>query len=88
MAIRIRSVDGKLVALCAARSHAKEGDLYLDDGEHGALAAKFWDDYKDYGPMPIDAEANALRVQEEDNVEAWNKVYGEYARINKVGIYA
>lgn len=46
MAIRLRSVGGVRVALCAAETDAMPGDLYLDDGDHYALAAKFardWD---------------------------------------------
>ena len=49
MAIRVRRVDGQLVALCAARSGEREGDLYLDDGVHYALAQKFWRDHEEVG---------------------------------------
>ena len=41
MAMRLRVVDNLLVALCAARSVEKEGDIYLDDGWHYALAQDF-----------------------------------------------
>ena len=41
MAIRLRVVDGEMVALCAARTVVQEGDLYLDDGHHYALTCKF-----------------------------------------------
>jgi len=44
MAIRIRKVDGHLVALCAAETKAKVGDLYLDDTVHHALSIKFYAD--------------------------------------------
>lgn len=47
MAIRVRRVDDQLVALCAAKSSEREGDLYLDDGVHYALARKFWRDYEE-----------------------------------------
>lgn len=40
MAIRIRTVDGVRVALCAAETDAAAGDIYLDDSDHYALAAK------------------------------------------------
>lgn len=46
MAIRIRTVDGVRVALCAVEADAKPGDTYLDDGDHYALAAKFARDYE------------------------------------------
>ena len=44
MAIRIRRVEGwppTCVALCAAKTKAEPGDLYLDDGVHHALYVKF-----------------------------------------------
>lgn len=87
MAIRIRKVDGHNVAICAARSHPKEGDIYLDDGVHYSLSQKFWHDYKDHD-MPVDEEDRARRVQEEDNLEEWDRHYGEYAQRNKVGVFA
>ncbi len=45
MAIRIRTVDGICVALCAAETDQQAGDVYLDDGAHYALAAKFSRDW-------------------------------------------
>ena len=75
MAIRIRRVDGAWVALCAARSVEKPGDVYLDDGLHYALAQKFWEDYG----MPYDAEDRARRAIEESNNpnrDEWDRVYG------------
>ena len=48
MAIRVRRMDaGCLVALCAAKSDEKEGDIYLDDEAHYALSQKFWRDYEE-----------------------------------------
>ena len=49
MAIRIRNVNGTVIALCAARSTAKEGDIYLDDNAHHALTTKFGIDWKGEG---------------------------------------
>lgn len=46
MAIRIRTVDGTRVALCAVESDPLPGDVYLDDADHYALAAKFRHDWK------------------------------------------
>ncbi len=45
MAIRLRTVGNIRVALCAAETDAKPGDMYLDDGDHYALAAKFSRDW-------------------------------------------
>jgi len=41
MSIRIRKINGHLVALCAAKTKAKKGDIYLDDAIHEVLATKF-----------------------------------------------
>jgi hypothetical protein len=50
MAIRLRiNEEGKLIALCAAETRPKEGDIYLDDNAHHALGNKFYDDYKQMG---------------------------------------
>lgn len=49
MAIRLRTVEYKgariRVALCAYETDAKLGDVYLDDADHYALAAKFRRDW-------------------------------------------
>lgn len=49
MSIRLRTVElngEKIrVALCAAETDPMPGDLYLDDGDHYALAAKFAQDW-------------------------------------------
>ena len=47
MAIRLRTVSGVRVALGAAETDPMPGDLYIDDGDHYALAAKFSHDYRD-----------------------------------------
>jgi glutamate 5-kinase len=49
MAIRIRKVKKTTVAICAALSEAKEGDVYLDDGAHHALVTKFGLDWESMG---------------------------------------
>ena len=46
MSIRIRTVDGVRVALCAYETNQKPGDIYLDDNDHYALAAKFRRDWQ------------------------------------------
>ena len=38
-------MNGITVALCAAETDAMPGDVYLDDGQHYALAAKFSRDW-------------------------------------------
>lgn len=49
MAIRIRKVNGVTIALCAAETNPKPGDLYLDDTIHHALATKFGLDWHKEG---------------------------------------
>ena len=45
MAIRLRKVQDRWVALCAVESDQKEGDIYLDDSQDYALRIKFKMDY-------------------------------------------
>ncbi len=45
MAIRLRTVNGVRIALCAVETDAEPSDTYLDDGDHYALAAKFSRDW-------------------------------------------
>jgi hypothetical protein len=52
MAIRIRCVDGVVVALCAAESDPMLGDHYIDDASHYALGAKFAQDWR--GSLGLD----------------------------------
>ena len=46
MAIRLRTVNGVRVALCAAETDPEPGDVYLDDGDHYAIAAKYAHDWQ------------------------------------------
>lgn len=46
MAIRLRKLNGSWVALCAAESQSKAGDVYLHDGHHHALTVKFDQDFE------------------------------------------
>lgn len=83
MSIRIRVVGGITVALCAARSIEKPGDIYLDDAAHHALANKFATDFASEGRMlPWDDVHASLRETEESNNpnrEWWDKTYGPEA---------
>lgn len=70
MSIRLRHTDGTLVALCAARSVEKPGDVYLDDGEHYALMLKFARDFNwsfEIDLLPTDPESEAIVDREESN---------------------
>jgi hypothetical protein len=76
MAIRLRTVDGVRVALCAAETDPMPGDAYLDDADHYALAAKFASDWQG---RPVDwsypeewgaMESQKLRDAREE-LQAW-----------------
>ncbi len=81
MAIRIREINGRTIALCAARSIPKAGDIYLDDCLHEALAAKFsadWNSTLDTN-LPHDNTNDDLVEQEESNNPNrlwWEETYG------------
>lgn len=69
MAIRLREVKGTMVALCAVESDAKDGDIYLNDNCHHALACKFarehtvnWSDEK----MNLLMDSQKVRDAEEE----------------------
>jgi hypothetical protein len=47
MSIRLRTVEGIRVALCGVESDPLDGDVYLDDRDHYALAMKFWKDWNE-----------------------------------------
>lgn len=49
MAIRIRTINGVTVALCAYETDEKPGDIYLDDNAHHALSTKFGLDWHSAG---------------------------------------
>jgi hypothetical protein len=77
VAIRIRTVDGVRVALCAAETDAQPGDLYLDDGDHYALSAKYAADYQgrtiDWGyPEQWAAMATQKKRDAEEALAAWD----------------
>ena len=81
MSIRIRTVNGVRVALCAARSVEKPSDLHLDDADHHALAEKFAEDFQSegYNTQPLDDAVSAVRAAEESNNSArawWDATYG------------
>lgn len=46
MSIRIRRTGNVTVALCGYETDPMDGDVYLDDGQHYALAAKFARDWQ------------------------------------------
>ena len=49
MAIRLRKIDGKWKALCAAKYKLHLDDIYLDDAQHHALSEKFMGDFNKMG---------------------------------------
>jgi len=85
MAIRLRRVEGVgLIAICAARSVPKEGDVYLDDAAHHALSVKFDLDiasmYREHRAVYAGSdEAAAMEREESNNVnrEWWDREYSD-----------
>lgn len=69
MSIRIRRINGVLVALCAAKTKDLEGDIYLRDESHHALMVKFTVDLESEGWMvenpPVDEVVKDLMLKEE-----------------------
>ena len=79
MSIRLRRVEGVgLIAICAARSVEKLGDVYLDDTAHMALARKFWQDYPQLGITPDSDVIDATDREESSNPGRtwWDSEYG------------
>lgn len=82
MSIRLRSVNGYRIALCAVESDPLPGDLYLDDADHYALAAKFcldWQGKKVDWSYPEEWEAMATQKVRDAHEEAkkWDKVFAD-----------
>lgn len=61
MAIRIRLIDGDYVAVCAAKTKAKEGDIYLNDEVHHALSTKFAVDFQSEGLITKDVADDIIK---------------------------
>lgn len=67
MAIRIRVVSGYTVALCAAKTKAQKGDIYLDDGVHHALTTKFGLDFYEEGLLDDTlADERLVKIMEKE----------------------
>lgn len=83
MAIRLRQIDGCWIAICAARSVEKLGDVYLDDGQHHALTVKFEADFAEEGLMRQvsagEPELALMQAEESNNANRtwWDGVYGQ-----------
>lgn len=79
MAIRLRILGDLTVALCAAETDARPGDIYLDDACHRALSTKFGLDWQSMGFIadpPIDQEISALMATQkmrdaEQELDKW-----------------
>lgn len=76
MAIRLRTVTGPdgcpiRVALCAFETDPEPGDVYLDDGDHYALAAKFRRDWQgQINDFPYPEEWAAMDTQKKRDAVA------------------
>jgi cytosine/adenosine deaminase-related metal-dependent hydrolase len=78
MAIRIRQSGGLTIALCAVEADEMPGDVYLDDAQHYALAAKFAHDWQgqqidwQYPEQWAEMEKHKIRDAEEE-LNRWLK---------------
>lgn len=82
MAIRLRTVGGVRVALCAAETDPMPGDVYLDDADHHALSTKFGLDWQSMGfidnpPIDDDVAATMETQRLRDAREELNKWLAE-----------
>lgn len=64
------------VALCAVESDPKPDDLYLDDAVHGALSAKFANDWEEHVPWansePWTSVMSTQKVRDaEEDLNQW-----------------
>ena len=57
------------MALCAARCEIEEGDVYLDDSDHEALAIKFRRDYR-LGYPDVEPETTLMIAEECEHLAA------------------
>ena len=77
MAVRIRIVDGKMIALCAAEHQAQEGDIYLDDVQDHALRKKYLEDYREEGLIVGEKEEEVngrmVRIMKGKDYEIWER---------------
>ena len=67
MAMRLRTVNGVHVALCAAKSRPVQGDVYIDDAFHYAISQKYWRDYDEIDIVDEEDIRLAKRIEVEDN---------------------
>ena len=64
MAIRIRWINEKVIAVCAAKTSPQKDDLYIDDSAHHALTTKFSVDWVSEGIIEIEKDLADERVKE------------------------
>lgn len=89
MAIRLRLIPGEgWIAVCAALSVPLPGDVYLDDGQHAALANKFARDFNDLCDQPLPGALDQLALIEQHennnpNREWWDAEYGPGGRAER-----
>ena len=71
MAIRIRIINKLTIALCAAKTAANKGDIYLDDATHHALSTKFGIDWVSEGFLKKDLADKDIKrlIIETENIE-------------------
>jgi hypothetical protein len=91
VSIRLRTVDGVRVALCAVESDPMPGDIYLDDGDHYALSMKFMQDWQEemrYFPTDPPREWAVMETQKvrdaKEEMDKWQEELREKASIEEL----
>ena len=72
MAIRLRTVNGLRIALCAAETKPAAGDIYLDDSDHHALMAKFVRDLQSEGWFSGHSPYEEWAVMDTQKTHEWD----------------
>ena len=92
MAMRLRLIDGKWRAFCAADTEACDGDVYLDDGKDHAIREKLQADWESEGiliessgtPLPLRGELGGqIRCVIATYEDGTERVLGHPARLGE-----
>ena len=67
--MRLREIDGTLVALCAAKTKPQSGDVYIDDRQDHATRVKLERDFDSEGLMKVAPYRNTKQWELMDAIE-------------------
>lgn len=88
MAIRLRTVNGVRIALCACETDKEDGDVYLDDNDHYALSAKFMKDWQENGlATPSDIVWPEWEIMDTQKKRDAKEVHAKIQYLIELGTY-